>query len=78
MKKILMTAVAVMCCAMTIMAEPVSPSVAQQAAAKFLQAKGVHAGQGRKPQKGQWKAGRGKSILRVQCHRLTGVRHRER
>ena len=41
MKKILMAAVAVMCCAMTIMAEPVSPSVAQQAAAKFLQAKGT-------------------------------------
>ena len=36
-----MAAVAVMCCAMTIMAEPVSPSVAQQAAAKFLQAKGT-------------------------------------
>ena len=36
-----MTLVAVACCAMTMVADPVSPDVAQQAAAKFLQAKGA-------------------------------------
>ena len=41
MKKILMTLAAVLCCAMTIMAEPVSPEAARQAAAKFLNKKGV-------------------------------------
>ena len=40
MKKILMTLAAVLCCAMTIMAEPVSPEAARQAAAKFLNKKG--------------------------------------
>ena len=40
MKKIVMTLAAVLCCAMTMMAEPVSPNAARQAAAKFLQAKG--------------------------------------
>lgn len=41
MKKILMTAI--LCCAMTttMMAEPVSPETARQAAAKFLNKKGV-------------------------------------
>ena len=43
MKRILTTAAltAVISCTMTLMAEPVSPSIARQAAAKFLQAKGV-------------------------------------
>ena len=43
MKRILTTAAltAVISCAMTLMAEPVSPSAARQAAAKFLQAKGA-------------------------------------
>ena len=36
-----MTLAAVLCCAMTIMAEPVSPEAARQAAAKFLNKKGV-------------------------------------
>lgn len=41
MKKILMAAI--LCCAMTttMMAEPVSPETARQAAAKFLNKKGV-------------------------------------
>ena len=41
MKKILMTAI--LCCAMTttMMAEPVSPETARQAAARFLNKKGV-------------------------------------
>ena len=43
MKRLLTTAAltVVISCTMTLMAEPVSPSVARQAAAKFLQAKGV-------------------------------------
>ena len=41
MKKIMVTLAAVACCAMTMVAEPVSPDVVQQAAAKFLQAKGA-------------------------------------
>ena len=41
MKKTILTLVAVLCCVMTMMAEPVSPDVAQQAAAKFLQARGA-------------------------------------
>ena len=40
MKK-MMTLAAALSCAMTMMAEPVSPTVARQAAAKFLQAKGT-------------------------------------
>ena len=32
---------AVLCCVMTMVADPVSPDVAQQAAAKFLQARGA-------------------------------------
>ena len=40
MKKILMTWAAVICCWVTTMAEPVSPEVAREAAAKFLKAKG--------------------------------------
>ena len=36
-----MTLAAVLCCTVTMTAEPVSPSVARQAAAKFLQAKGA-------------------------------------
>ena len=41
MKKILMTVI--LCCAMTttMMAEPVSPETARQAAARFLNKKGV-------------------------------------
>lgn len=41
MKKIFITLAAVLCCVMTMMAEPVSPNVAKQAAAKFLQASGT-------------------------------------
>lgn len=41
MKKMMMTLAAVLCCAMTMMAEPVSPEAARQAAAKFLNQKGV-------------------------------------
>ena len=43
MKRILATAAltAVISCTMNLMAEPVSPSIARQAAAKFLQTKGV-------------------------------------
>ena len=41
MKKSLMTLAAVLCCALTVMAEPVSPAMARQAAAQFLQQKGV-------------------------------------
>ena len=41
MKKIFITLAAVLCCVMTMMAEPVSPNVAKQAAAKFLQANGT-------------------------------------
>ena len=41
MKKMMMTLAAVLCCAMTMMAEPVSPEAARQAAAKFLNKKGV-------------------------------------
>ena len=41
MKKRLMTLAAVLCCAMAMMAEPISPSVARQAAMKFLQEKGT-------------------------------------
>ena len=40
MKKIVTMLAAVLCCAMTMMAEPVSPQAAREAAAKFLQAKG--------------------------------------
>ena len=36
-----MTLAAVLCCAMTMMAEPVSPTTARQAAAQFLQHKGA-------------------------------------
>ena len=66
MKRIMMILAAVLCCVMTMVADPVSPDVAQQAAAKFLQARG------------QWKTGGDKPILRVQCHRLTGLRRGER
>lgn len=41
MKKILMAAAALCCITMTMMAEPVSPSAARQAAEAFLQSKGV-------------------------------------
>ncbi len=41
MKKVIMTLAAVLCCVMKMVAEPVSPDVAQQAAAKFLQARGA-------------------------------------
>ena len=41
MKKTVMTLAAVLCCVMKMVAEPVSPDVAQQAAAKFLQARGA-------------------------------------
>jgi len=41
MKKMMMTLAAVLCCAMTMMAEPVSPETARQAAAKFLNKKGI-------------------------------------
>ena len=41
MKKTIMTLAAVLCCVMKMVAEPVSPDVAQQAAAKFLQARGA-------------------------------------
>ena len=41
MKRIMMILAAVLCCVMTMVAEPVSPGVAQQAAAKFLQARGA-------------------------------------
>ena len=41
MKKSMMTLAAVLCCAMTMMAEPVSPTTARQAAAQFLQHKGT-------------------------------------
>lgn len=41
MRKILMAAAAFCCMTMTMMAEPVSPSAAQQAAARFLQGKGT-------------------------------------
>lgn len=37
----MMTLAAVLCCAMTMMAEPVSPTTARQAAAQFLQHKGA-------------------------------------
>ena len=37
----MMTLAAVLCCAMTMMAEPVSPTTARQAAAQFLQQKGA-------------------------------------
>ena len=40
MKKIFL-ATAFLCCTMTMMAEPVSPEAARQAAAKFLNKKGV-------------------------------------
>ena len=40
MKKIIL-ATAFLCCTMTMMAEPVSPEAARQAAAKFLNKKGV-------------------------------------
>ena len=40
MKRIMMTLAAVFCCTTTILAEPVSPSVARQQAAHFLQSKG--------------------------------------
>ena len=40
MKRILTTLAAVLCCAITLFAEPVSPSVARQRAAHFLQSKG--------------------------------------
>ena len=36
----MMMMAAVLCCAMTMMAEPVSPEAARQAAAKFLNKKG--------------------------------------
>ena len=41
MKKNLLTLAAVLCCWVTMMAEPVSPEVAREAAAKFLKAKGT-------------------------------------
>lgn len=41
MKKILIELAAVLCCWVTIMAEPVSPTAARQAAAKFLNKKGI-------------------------------------
>lgn len=41
MKKILLTLAVVLCGAMTMMAEPVSPQAAREAAAKFLQARGI-------------------------------------
>lgn len=41
MKKILTASAAILCCAMTMMAEPVSPETARQAAAKFLNKKGI-------------------------------------
>ena len=41
MRKILMAATALCCMTMTMIAEPVSPSAARQAAEKFLQGKGV-------------------------------------
>ena len=41
MKKMMMTLAAVLCCVMTMMAEPVSPETARQAAAKFLNKKGI-------------------------------------
>ena len=41
MKKTVMTLAAVLCCVMKMVADPVSPDVAQQAAAKFLQARGA-------------------------------------
>jgi hypothetical protein len=40
MKKLFLTLTAILCCCLTIMAEPVSPQTAQQAAAKFLNKKG--------------------------------------
>ena len=42
MKKIIMTFAAILGCAMTLMAEPVLPKAARQAAAKFFEAKGCH------------------------------------
>lgn len=41
MKKMMMTLAAVLCCVMTMMAEPVSPETARQSAAKFLNKKGI-------------------------------------
>ena len=41
MKKILTASAAILCCAMTMMAEPVSPETARQSAAKFLNKKGI-------------------------------------
>lgn len=41
MKKILTASVAILCCTMTMMAEPVSPETARQSAAKFLNKKGI-------------------------------------
>ena len=40
MKRIMMTLAAVLCCATILLAEPVSPSMARQRAAHFLQSKG--------------------------------------
>ena len=41
MKVVWMTLAAVLCCAMTVKAEPVSPAVARQAAVKFLKGRGA-------------------------------------
>jgi len=41
MRKILLAAAALCCMTMSMMAEPVSPSVARKAAARFLQGKGA-------------------------------------
>lgn len=85
MRKILMAATALCCMTMTMIAEPVSPSAARQAAEKFLQGKGValKSEAMRAPRRAMSRATdnkeqRGEPVLCVQRLGLEGLCHRER
>ena len=85
MKKMMMTLAAVPCCAMTMMAEPVSPEAARQSAAKFLNKKGVSLKSEAMRAKNRAmgcntdsEADASKPLLCVQRHSLAGLRRGER